>query len=367
MVIPPLSPVHGSEKRLENATDEQRSILLRAYLQAQVARTLRVAPEKVDVERPIVDLGLDSLMGIELATIIEQDCAITLPSLATSREITVNRLVRDILQHMGYTNHHERSATKQASMETAAPSRLITPLRAGGSKPPLICFHPIGGSIRGYKPLTDALDGGIPVFGVQSRMLFGEEEYSSLEEMAASYTNEVQTLFPEGPLWLFGYSLGGYLAARVAQNLEAAGRVLEFIGVADCPDWTVGTTGETIDLLAKLIASSYHEAMADLPFLKPLDDWDWSSLRPIAEKLAERPDHGPATLLGVVDRRTSCVHGAATDPSGIPGAHGPALITREHIGHDANRRWAAVRLAGFPRNHCWNRRLAQAGQSAGPQ
>ena len=59
----------------------------------------------------------------------------------------------------------------------------------------------------------------------------------------------------------------------------------------------MGTTGETIDLLAKLIASSYHEAMADLPFLKPLDDWDWSSLRPIAEKLAERPDLGPATLL----------------------------------------------------------------------
>ena len=99
--------VAGSRIReaLENATDEQRSILLRAYLQAQVARTLRVAAEKVDVERPIVDLGLDSLMGIELATIIEQDCAITLPSLATSREITVNRLVRDILQHMGYTNH----------------------------------------------------------------------------------------------------------------------------------------------------------------------------------------------------------------------------------------------------------------------
>ena len=341
---------------------------MRAYLQAQVARTLRVAPEKVDVERPIVDLGLDSLMGIELATIIEQDCAITLPSLATSREITVNRLVRDILQHMGYTNQYERSATKQASMETAAPPRLITPLRAGGSKPPLICcFHPIGGSIRGYKPLTDALDGGIPVFGVQSRMLFGEEEYSSLEEMAASYTHEVQTLFPRGPLWLFGYSLGGYLAARVAQNLEAAGRVLEFIGVADCPDWTVGTTGETIDLLAKLIASSYDEAMADLPFLKPLDDWDWSSLRPIAEKLAERPDLGPATLLAWLTEGRLASTCAPTDPSRIPGAHGPAPVAREHIGHDANRRWAAVRLAGFPRNQYPHRRLAQAGQSAGPQ
>ena len=95
-------------------------------------------------------------------------------------------------------------------MEAAAPSRLVTALRAGGSKPPLICFRPVGGSIRGYKPLTDALDGCIPVYGVQSRMLFGEEEYSSLEEMAASYTDELQTLFPEGPLWLYGYALGRY-------------------------------------------------------------------------------------------------------------------------------------------------------------
>ena len=31
--------------------------------------------EKVDVERPIVDLGLDSLMGVKPATVVEQDCA----------------------------------------------------------------------------------------------------------------------------------------------------------------------------------------------------------------------------------------------------------------------------------------------------
>ena len=293
------SVVGGSRIReaLETAPEEQRSALLRTYLQSQVARTLRVTAEKVDVERPIVEFGLDSLMGIELATIIERDCWIALPSLATSRDITVNRLVRDILKQMGYAHYHDGLPTKTASIESASSCRLITPLRAGGSKPPLICFHPIGGSIRGYKPLTDALDTSIPVFGVQSRMLLGDEEHSSLQEMAAAYTNEVQTLFPEGPCWLFGYSLGGYLAASVAQRLEEAGRTVEFIGVADCPDWTVGTASDTNDHLAKLIASSYQEAMAELPFLKPLDDPDWSSLRPIAEKLTRHPDQGPATLL----------------------------------------------------------------------
>jgi thioesterase domain-containing protein len=151
--------------------------------------------------------------------------------------------------------------------------------------------------VRGYEPLIELLDSDIPVFGVQSRMLHGQEEHDSLPAMTADYSNEVNAFFPEGPFGLFGYSMGGYLAASVAQRLEAAGRVAEFIGVADCPDWAASSTQDTSNRLAKLIASSYQEAVGGLPFLKPLDDSDWSSFLPITRELTQHPEEGPALLL----------------------------------------------------------------------
>lgn len=284
-------------EELEAAAPGERMVLLRDYLRSQVARILGVTAAKVDVDRPILELGLDSLMGIELAVVVERDLAVTLPALTVSRDLTVSRLVQDTLQQMGYAPPKNGVVPVHASRGQASPFPRITPLRAGGSKPPLICFHPIGGGVRGYEPLTDALDASIPVFGVQSRMLAGEDEYTSLDTMAAAYTDEVRAFRPAGPYWLFGFSLGGYLAASVAQRLEAAGHLVDFVGVADCPDYTERVTTDTQGRFARLIASSYQAAAADLPFLKPLKDSNGSSFRHIAEKLIQRPEKGPEMLL----------------------------------------------------------------------
>jgi thioesterase domain-containing protein len=219
--------------------------------------------------------------------------------LAVSPGLTVNRLADDILKQIGSALPDEAERGRVSSAGNREPFRLITPIRAGGSKPPLICFHPIGGGVRVYETLTDALDVSIPVFGVQSRMLAGEDEFSSLAAMAAAYTAAVQVFAPAGPCCLFGYSLGGFLAASVAQRLEAAGRSVEFVGVADGPDCTEQVTTDARHRFARLIASSYQEAAADLPFLKPLDDLDadWTSVRQLAERMLEHREDGAEMFL----------------------------------------------------------------------
>jgi thioesterase domain-containing protein len=148
-----------------------------------------------------------------------------------------------------------------------------------------------------YQPLTDALDASIPVLGVESRMFSGEEEYSSLDAMVSAYADAICALHPTGSYRLFGFSLGGYLAASVAERLEAAGQTVDFVGIADCPDYSKPVTAGNPDAFARLIASSYQQAAAELPFLKPLDDTEGLALRPIAAKLIQHPDVGPELLL----------------------------------------------------------------------
>ena len=216
----------------------------------------------------------------------------------------MNRLVRDILKQIGYVADEDGHAPAQATVNgRVAPFRLITPLRAKGSKTPLICFHPIGGGVSSYKRLTRALDDSIPVFGVHSRMLAGEDEHSTLAAMVSAYTDQLQVFLPEGPYCLFGYSLGGFLAASIAQRLEAAGRPVAFVGVADCPDCTEMRAADARSRLAQLIASSYQQAAGELTFLKPLDESHRASVPQLAGKLMQNPHDGPDVLLAWLSER----------------------------------------------------------------
>ncbi|HEX6292323.1 MAG TPA: amino acid adenylation domain-containing protein, partial [Herpetosiphonaceae bacterium] len=52
---------------------------LEQQLQERVARALRVAPEQVDLHQPLIDLGLDSLMALEVQHALEADFGVAMP------------------------------------------------------------------------------------------------------------------------------------------------------------------------------------------------------------------------------------------------------------------------------------------------
>ena len=55
------------------------SQLLRAYLSEQVSRVLGFSASRLDVEQPISNLGLDSLMAVELKNRIAVDLGVNVP------------------------------------------------------------------------------------------------------------------------------------------------------------------------------------------------------------------------------------------------------------------------------------------------
>ncbi|MET0400916.1 MAG: MupA/Atu3671 family FMN-dependent luciferase-like monooxygenase [Cystobacter sp.] len=95
-----------------------------------------------------------------------------------------------------------------------------------GDKPPLFFVHPTGGDVLCYAALARQLGPQQPFFALQSR---GEEDATSVEQLAARYLEEVRKIRPSGPYRLGGWSTGGLLAQAMARRLEESGEQVELL------------------------------------------------------------------------------------------------------------------------------------------
>ncbi|MBZ4323612.1 thioesterase domain-containing protein, partial [Streptomyces huiliensis] len=94
-------------------------------------------------------------------------------------------------------------------------------MRVGqGSGDPLFCIHPGGGVSWSYRALAGVV--GRPVVAIQQTVDDGERP-GSVREMAERYADLVQSVKPEGPYDLLGWSFGGVVAHQMAAVLERRG------------------------------------------------------------------------------------------------------------------------------------------------
>lgn|SRR5215469_5091824 len=94
----------------------------------------------------------------------------------------------------------------------------VVPIKPSGSRPPLFCIHPIGGSVIRYFPLARALEKEQPVYGLQALGLTGEKPPQRwIHEIASSCFSEIMRICPDGPVQILGFSFGGIVAYEIAQ------------------------------------------------------------------------------------------------------------------------------------------------------
>jgi NAD(P)-dependent dehydrogenase (short-subunit alcohol dehydrogenase family)/aryl carrier-like protein len=82
------------------ATPDRRAALLQDVLRQRVARVLGTSPDKIDVGKPLTDLGLDSLMGIEVKNWIETELRLNLSTVELMKGPTIDRLVKLLLDQL---------------------------------------------------------------------------------------------------------------------------------------------------------------------------------------------------------------------------------------------------------------------------
>jgi acyl transferase domain-containing protein/acyl-CoA synthetase (AMP-forming)/AMP-acid ligase II/acyl carrier protein/ubiquinone/menaquinone biosynthesis C-methylase UbiE len=89
-----------SRQTLLQADPQQRRTLVETYLRQSVAVVLGLKPEKVDLEQPVNNLGLDSLMAIQLKNRIESELKVSVPMVALLSGLSVQGLIEKALEQI---------------------------------------------------------------------------------------------------------------------------------------------------------------------------------------------------------------------------------------------------------------------------
>ena len=93
----PLADGGSLEEQLAEATPERAEELVVAALGGIVATVLGLPADQVDADASLMDLGMDSLMGVELAMAFKEKAGIELPVTGLGAGTTVRSLARDVV------------------------------------------------------------------------------------------------------------------------------------------------------------------------------------------------------------------------------------------------------------------------------
>lgn len=223
----PLTPNRKIDRRALPAPDPERpssETVFTAPRNKVEARLVRIWEELLSV-RPVgigddfFELGGHSLLAVRLLTRIQQRFGTNLPLTALFRDATVKHLAALISRQNG--------ASRWSSLVEIQPQK-------GNGRRPFFCVHGITGDVFWFRELARHMQPDRPFYGLQSQGLDGvQPPLTSVEAMAAHYIDEVQSLQPEGPYFMGGYSYGGNIAFEMARQLQARGLEVGLLAVLD--------------------------------------------------------------------------------------------------------------------------------------
>ncbi len=234
-------------QELTDLVGEKRLDHLRRHLQQTIGQILKLA-ELPNRTARFIELGMDSLMALELRRGVERLVKISLPTTLIFEYNTVDALatylLTDVLQ-LAETSVNNVVSTDQLVCPidesvaiihrgySSTPSTLV-PIQPYGSQPPLFMVSGVLGSAFDFMQLAQHLDAEQPFYGLRSFGLAeGEEAYTAITEIAAQHIQSMQRIQPQGPYRLGGYSFGGHVAFEIAQQLQAQAHCVSKLLIID--------------------------------------------------------------------------------------------------------------------------------------
>jgi amino acid adenylation domain-containing protein len=160
--------------------------------------------DRLGVQDDFFQLGGHSLLAVQMFIQIQETFGVNLPLTSLFQKANI--------EHLANLIHQQRGFVQWSSLVEIQPS---------GSKPPLFCIHGLTGDIVWFNRLVPFMDPDQPIWGLQSQGLDGvQKPLVAMEEIAALYIREMQSIQPAGPYYLCGYSFGGSLAFEIARQME---------------------------------------------------------------------------------------------------------------------------------------------------
>ncbi len=191
-------------------------------------QTLGVQP--IGVNDNFFELGGHSILAVKLFWQIEKIFNKNLPLAILFQSGTIEALAKIICQE----NLAENKALVDTLDESITTWSSLVEIQPNGSKPPFFCIHGLGGEVLCFRELALHLGLDQPFYGLQPQGLDGKHPFHTrVEDMATHYIQEIQTLQPNGPYFLGGYSFGGVVAFEMARQLQEQGEQIGILVMLD--------------------------------------------------------------------------------------------------------------------------------------
>src|SRR5581483_4833332 len=103
-------PALAGRAAIHAAAAGDRQELLDGLLRGRLARVLGTTPDRLDGDRPLLQLGLDSLMAVELRNWIEGELQVNLPIVELMRSPSVAQLAAVLAEQFAAENQGQAAA-----------------------------------------------------------------------------------------------------------------------------------------------------------------------------------------------------------------------------------------------------------------
>ena len=220
----PLTPAGKVDRKALPLPGPARPALATAYVPPHNPLELQLSHiweellgvSSVGVRDNFFDLGGHSLLAIRMMARIEERLGHALRPSTLFPEATIEHLTRTISREV-----------------PTRPWCPVVPIQPAGTRPPLFCVHPAGGSVLCYVDLARCIGTDQPVYGVQGPDPRGEQDpFEDAEKMAACYVKAIREVQRQGPYFLAGHSFGGLIALEMGKQLSRVGQSVALLDTA---------------------------------------------------------------------------------------------------------------------------------------
>lgn len=238
----------------------------RAALAAAVARQVREQlglEEPVASDQPLNELGLDSLLAVNLANRLEQALGASVAVGKLIRGASIDQIVDDLLPRAAVLEtpapqtESARRASSGAGSKVAEAGWLVFPRPNAAARVRLFCLPFAGAGAAPFRPWLEQLDPSIELVAVEPPGHGARVHEPALDRLEA-YLDALGAALArhaDKPCAFFGNCLGGLIAFEAARRLHAAGATVTHLFVLGTrPPHALARTGKfERDLLRRLL------------------------------------------------------------------------------------------------------------------
>ena len=198
---------------------DARKALLTRKIAHNVATVLSFPEDELDVNKPLNEMGLDSMIANEVRVKIEQEIGVPMSIASLIGGPPIAKLASSILAQIEAMGQDAALGDDPAAASLSIAVELSDGEGEGAKLPPVFAVCPAGGQATIFADLAKRL-------GRRFIALQKGGPCQSLKELATAHVRSIRKRW-DGPYTILGHSLGAVVGHEVVAQLVAAGSIVD--------------------------------------------------------------------------------------------------------------------------------------------